>query len=302
MRILKENTEPTASGVLYEGSVDGNESQALPVPDDMKMKTTTGLTVEGIQYVNTKFELTPEIKEELKSLYGKNIKKLTLMGHDFVFRIFSREEWEGEIDDWRASFEKQQNKLLTDEEIDRQLIETALVFPGISNIKRMNAEFFLPAEFGVYLGSLPAGIQPRLARYIEHHSGFFIAELVKDNDELFAEDISDAYEESPRPPKEELDKVKELTDLPIRLVRACGEWYALRALKWSELKAIRTKAAEGTDGDFEVKILQKTILVGPKSFDEQPAGIVPFLYAHLKQISGLDMEGPDVFATEAEDL
>ena len=105
-----------------------------------------------------------------------------------------------------------------------------------------------------------------------------------------------------KPTQEELDSVRKMTDLPLRLIRACGEWYAIRALKWSELKSIRTKATEGIDADYEVKILQKTILIGPKNFDELPAGIVPFLYTHLKQISGLDMEGPDVFSTEAEDL
>ncbi len=247
--------------------------------------------VYGVQEAATHFELTPADIERLKAQYGSILKKKDLMGQTFVFRVVSRRMWEDDIETWRKSM-SDSNKEFTVDDVDKKLIETAVVFPSL------NYEFENPGHELLFWNNQPAGVQPRLARQIEHHAGYIVADLVK-GDEAYAENLF-TVEKKPRPSEEEIELAKDKTDLPLKLVGLGDEWYIIRAAKHTEFKATTKAFQENRAGDHDLQLLKRCILLGDTEFDNKPAGLVTILLNHLQQVSGLGDE--DIFSEVAEDL
>jgi hypothetical protein len=241
--------------------------------------------------VDTHFDLTPEIKKKIKDKYPYDrLKKVTLFGQDYVFRVITHEKWQKEVITWRKDNVGVKN--LDDVDFDKKILEVALVFPAI------------PYEFGsighqlVFWNNQPAGAMSRLARQIEYHSGFFVQELSAEDD-VVVEDLFD-FDRPERPDESTITRLKESCSLPLRLIGVMDEWYVIRAMKHSEARLTMKAIRDNPEGEHDVKQLKRCILHGTTDFEDMPAGVVNTLIYQLRMLSGLGED--NVFGDVVEDL
>lgn len=267
-------------------------------PQSVEEPQNQAPTPESYQFIGGVIPFTDEIRDTIKQAFGGRAKKVTLMGHTFVFLPYDRRNWSDQIEKWGQA-QANAGKTVTPEQEDRKIIEGATIFPAVES-------FGNQAVATAWWASLPAGIEPQLADLIRYHSGFLVPEYVKESD-LVVEDLNkdeDAEKNKPiKPTDEELEQMKAESEMPLRLCGFQKYFYVVRAARWSELSTFRKKRNADPDADIEPDFVRECLIWGDRNLENKvPGGIVTFLMNNIRQISGIRAEGEPILDVVVEDL
>lgn len=183
-----------------------------------------------------KYELTPEIVEELKGLLVEHgldprIYKYVNDGDTIVFRPLMFFDYT-DIQGWVKSNETNGGTIGQDE-IDRKICEKGLVWPG---------DFANPMIWDVQ----KAGLQSTLSKQILARSGFIVNEI--DQSEYMSVEPLVTLPVSPKPDDDTIAELKKKYNWSLHLVLCEGEYYVVRPLSRQEWRALTS--AETADLDL----------------------------------------------------
>jgi hypothetical protein len=256
------------------------------------------MEAQEVLQVSTHFPLEDETKEGLKGLFPGQLKTIKIDDQVYVFKPLTKLEWDTHIINWLKEKTRTSKTTVTSEERTQRLIDVAVVFPAMPTAFQNN-----PAIKILFWNQVAAGTPDRLVQLISHHSGFFVPGMIKEKD-IFAQDLFEAPEMDPKPSQEDLNLIKDSTDMPCRLIRIDAKWWVIRGMKYFEAKNLRKNLMEDPEGDAELDTLKNCILFGEKNFNKQLAGVVNYLIMMMNEISGLSADGESepLLDIEAEDL
>lgn len=215
-------------------------------------------------------KLTQEEISKLKEKYpDRPLYCKTIAGQDYVFTYINRPEFL-EIQEWLANNEK-----IPAHEIDDKVMSVALLYPELD--ERL-------------LSVLPAGLAPTLSQAIQEKSYIDMSTGYMDLDV----DVIREPEEKEKPDKDVIESVKKKVTHPLRLVRACNNWFIIRPLLRIEFMAMQKKI-EDKSIDAEKESVDKCVVWSTvEDYDKEVAGIVPVVSRQILIFSGFSDVGVEV--------
>lgn len=221
-----------------------------------------------------KYELTPEIIDELKQALAANgfnekIYKFANDGDTIVFRPLLHLDYQ-EIQAWV----KANGDNLGQDEIDKAICQKALVWPG---------ELLNPIVWDVQ----KAGMQSTLSKQVLARSGFIVPDV--DQSEYMSVVPLVTLTNGPKPSDEAVVELKNKYNWALHLVLCEGEYYVVRPINRAEWRALTT--AETADLDLltaeKVTVWSKDY-PGPVDFSMRAAGVARTIAEVSMGLSGFN--------------